>query len=159
MFSSLVCHPRSVNISVFGNITRALSFQHEKRSVNNVFKVILFLNADQSVLKDDSFTRPPSCSVPPMIHCSRHQTKWVSLLRWFAGLCAVFRNKLFKSLQDSPWETRAAHEGTEIRCWSLSVCGTHLSLSTHMSLCLCQCHPASCQSSPWRHRCDCLSDL
>jgi len=38
MFSLLVCHKQLINISVFGNITRALSFQHEKRLVNTVFE-------------------------------------------------------------------------------------------------------------------------
>lgn len=79
-------------------------------------------NADQSILKHDSFHESPSCSVPvPMIHCSRHQTKWVSFPPWFPGL---FRNKtLFKSLQVF---TMAQRSNAEV--W---VCVAPISLSLH----------------------------
>ncbi len=86
MFSLFVCHKRSVNISVFGSITGALSFEHEKRLVNKVCKVILLSRQIKAFLRTTLFTRPPSCCNPPMIHCCRHQTQWVSSLPPFPGI-------------------------------------------------------------------------
>lgn len=144
MFSLFVCHKRSVNISVFGSITGALSFEHEKRLVNKVCKVILLSRRIKAFLRMTLFTRPPQLlqsSHDSLLQTSNPVSQFPSTIPGNKPLCKSHEDQMQKfACQSHSWGCRTHMHGVVLHARvcvllvRLSKCCERQRLHTHCNL-------------------------